>query len=65
MTEINEYYTVPEVSKILRVSPQTVLKYIKKQEIKAFRMSNQWRINKLSLETFIERNSNERIIKQK
>jgi excisionase family DNA binding protein len=56
---------VPEVSKILRVSPQTVLKYIKKQEIKAFRMSNQWRINKLSLETFIERNSNDRIIKQK
>jgi len=60
-----EFYTVPEVKKILKVSTQTVLKYIKKREIIGFRMGNQWRVSKEGLEAFIDRHSNERIIEDK
>ncbi|QLY40200.1 helix-turn-helix domain-containing protein [Hujiaoplasma nucleasis] len=62
--ETRDFYTVPEIAKVLKVSPQTVLKLLKKNELKGFRMSNQWRISKLSLDAFIDRNSNERILKK-
>jgi excisionase family DNA binding protein len=57
-----EFYTVPEVKKILKVTTQTVLKYIKNRELKGFRMGNQWRVSKKGLEDFIDRHSNEREI---
>ena len=57
-----EFYTVPEVKKILKVSTQTVLKYIKNRELKGFRMGNQWRVSKAGLEAFIDRHSNDREI---
>jgi excisionase family DNA binding protein len=57
-----EYYTVPEVKRILKVSTQTVLKYLKNRELKGFRLGNQWRVSKKGLENFIDRNSNEREI---
>ncbi len=59
-----EFYTVPEVKKILKVTRQTVLNYIKKKELKGFRMGNQWRVSKEGLEAFIERHSNDREIKK-
>ena len=57
-----EFYTVPEVKKILKVSTQTVIKYVRNKELKGFRMGNQWRISKKGLEDFIDRHSNEREI---
>ena len=57
-----EFYTVPEVKKILKVSTQTVLKYIKNRELKGFRMGNQWRVSMDGLENFIDRKSNDRKI---
>lgn len=59
-----EFYTVPEIKKILKVSTQTVMKYVKKRDLIGFRIGNQWRVSKKSLEVFIDRNSNERIIKE-
>lgn len=62
MQKQTDFYTVPEVKKILKVSTQTVLKYLKNRELKGFRLGNQWRVSKKGLEDFIDRNSNDRKI---
>lgn len=62
MQKQTDFYTVPEVKKILKVSTQTVLKYLKNRELKGFRLGNQWRVSKKGLEDFIDRRSNDRKI---
>lgn len=62
MQKQTEFYTVPEVKKILKVTTATVLKYLKSRELKGFRLGNQWRVSKKGLEDFIDRHSNDREI---
>ena len=48
-------YTLEEVAVILKVSTKTLKKLIEKGEMKAFRVGNRWRVNKIDLGTFMEK----------
>lgn len=52
------YYTLKEVSKLLRVSERTMYRYIKSGKLKAIKIGY-WRIDKQSLDAFIKRSSNQ------
>ena len=52
-----EIYTINDLMEILKVTRRTLQDYIKKGKIKAFKMGNEWRITRQSLEDFIERNT--------
>jgi len=58
-----EFYTIAEVKKILKLSSQTILKYIRKKELLGFQSGSKWVISKKSVEDFIDRHSNEEIPK--
>ncbi len=51
------FYTVYEVAQILRVHWQTVLNYIKRDELKAVKLHRGYRISESSLNKFIEERS--------
>ena len=48
------YYTVDEVSKVLKISPSTVRKYIRNGDLKAFKVTPRggWRIREDVLKSF-------------
>ncbi len=48
-------FTVQEVSQLLRLSVLTIYKYIKEQRIEAVEFGGHYRIEKDSLDQFIER----------
>jgi len=52
-----EILTINELMELLKVTRRTLQDYIKKGKIKGFKMGNEWRITKQSLEDFIERNT--------
>ena len=52
-----EIYTINDLMEILSVTRRTLLEYIKNGKIKAFKMGNEWRVTKQSLEDFIDRNT--------
>ncbi|MFH5880913.1 helix-turn-helix domain-containing protein [Liberiplasma polymorphum] len=52
------YYTINDLIKMLNVSRFTLHKYIKKKEIKAFKVGNSWRVTETELQRFIEKKSN-------
>jgi len=47
------FLTVDQVALILQVSRNTIVKLIKKEEIKAFRVGKQYRIQKEQFNTFL------------
>lgn len=47
-------YTVSEAEDILKLSRMTILRYIKKGEIKASLIGNQYRIKKEHLDAFLD-----------
>lgn len=56
MTEpIEKIYTLKEVADILRVSIRTIYRMIKSGELDAFRVRDEYRIRKSTVEAFIER----------
>ncbi len=52
------HYTLNDLITILGITRVTLLKYIKKSELRAFKLGNQWRVTQEELTKFIERNSN-------
>ena len=56
---IEKLLTIKEVSKILRVSERSVLRYIESGRLKASRIG-QWRIKEKDLEKFLKENENVR-----
>lgn len=50
---INEFLTVAEVSKLLRISNLTLYKYIKEGKIAVLELGGHYRISKTSLNSFI------------
>jgi len=52
-----EIYTINDLMDILKVTRRTLQEYIKKGKIKAFKMGNEWRVTRESLEDFIDRNT--------
>lgn len=53
-----ELYTVTEISEILKLDVETIRRYIYKEELKAFKIGNSWRIKEEDLKVFIEKSSN-------
>ncbi len=54
---IEDFLTIKEVAKELRVSERSVMRYIKAKKLRASKMG-QWRIKKKDLEHFFKANSN-------
>lgn len=51
----DEYYTIEEVAKLLKVAYLTVYRWIQDEKLKAFKAGKQYRINKSDLQVFMER----------
>jgi excisionase family DNA binding protein len=55
MERNDEILTINELMEILKVTRKTLLLYISKGKIKAFKVGNQWRITRDSLNNYIDR----------
>jgi excisionase family DNA binding protein len=56
MLEVDErYLTLPEVAERLKVSRRTVYRWIKDQDLNAFKFANEYRITERDIEDFLER----------
>ena len=55
---MNEYYTLEEVARKLRVSNITIYRYIKTKKLKALKLQRDWRIGAKDLEDFLKSSSN-------
>lgn len=55
--ENKDIYTTVEVAEILSITRKTLNSYITEKKIKAFKIGNEWRITRESLDAFIEKNS--------
>ena len=53
---VAELYTPREVAKIVRVTRTTIYQHIKKGQLKAIRIGNQYRITKAQLEEYLQQN---------
>lgn len=51
-----EYYSIKEVSKKLKVAYLTVYRWIKAKKLPAYKLGKQYRIEKQELEKFINKN---------
>lgn len=54
--ENNEFYTVEQIAKLLKVHWQTVLNYIKRGKLKAVKLGKGYRISKGAINGFIKEN---------
>lgn len=50
-----QYYTIEEVAKMLKVVYLTVYRWIQDDKLKAYKAGKQYRIKKLDLDKFVER----------
>jgi len=48
-----EFYTIKEISKLLKVAYLTVYRWVQEGKIIAFKVGKQYRIRKIDLENFI------------
>ena len=51
-------FTVTEISKLLKLDVETIRRYIYKEELKAYKIGNAWRVKEEDLKQFIEKKSN-------
>ncbi len=54
----DEFYTLREVAKLLKVSYMTVFRWVKSEKIPAYKFEKQYRVSKEDLEKFIEERKN-------
>lgn len=54
--ENNEFYTVGQVARLLKIHWQTVLNYIKAGKLKAVKLGKGYRIEKQALDQFVKDN---------
>ena len=57
-----EIYTINDLMEILKVTRRTLQAYIKNGKIKGFKMGNEWRVTRESLEDFIDRYTSEETV---
>lgn len=57
MENSDAFYTVEQVSELLKIHWQTVLNYIKNGKLKAVRLGKGYRIQKEELDNFIKKQS--------
>jgi len=57
MTDMKEeqYYSIEEVAKMLKVAYLTVYRWIQARKLQAFKIGKQYRINKAELDRFIQK----------
>ena len=51
-------YSVKEVADILDMNPETIKRYIHREELKAYKVGREWRIKVSDLEKFVFSESN-------
>ncbi len=51
-------YSVKEVADILDMNPETIKRYIHREELKAYKVGREWRIKVSDLEEFVFSESN-------
>ena len=49
-----EIYTPDEIAEKLKISEQTVRKYLRQEKIKGFKLGNSWRVKEKDLLEFID-----------
>ena len=57
-------YTIEEVAKILKLSTESIRRYLKSGTLKGSRLGRQWRISEEDLNKFFENNSNKKNTKE-
>ena len=57
---MEEYLTVEEIAKNLKVRKETVLRWIKNKELKATKIVRSWRISETDFEEFMSDRSNKK-----
>jgi excisionase family DNA binding protein len=56
MLEVDErYLTLPEVAERLKVSRRTVYRWIKAEDLNAYKFANEYRITERDIEDFLQR----------
>jgi len=54
MEKHRAFYTLPEVAEMLKVSRQTVYRWIRSGELEAYKLGHDWRVEKTDLDRFLE-----------
>lgn len=49
----DEFYTLHEIAKLLKVSYMTVFRWVRAGKLEAYKIEKQYRINRESLEKFV------------
>ena len=60
-----EIYTPDEIAEKLKVSEQTIRRYLREKKLEGFKIGNNWRIKEKSFLDFIEERSSSNKEKQK
>lgn len=60
MIEEKKFYTVTEIAKSLRVSRNTVLRWLNKGILRGYRSGRQWRIAEDDFEQWLEQRANQK-----
>ncbi|MCX7881012.1 MAG: helix-turn-helix domain-containing protein [Patescibacteria group bacterium] len=50
----NQFYTIEEIAKILKVSYLTVYRWIRAKKLSAYKIEKQYRIKKIDFDLFIK-----------
>ena len=53
--QINKFYLVEELAKVLRVSKMTIYRYIKAKKIKAYKIGKEFRIDHEEFNNFLNK----------
>jgi len=53
--QINKFYLVEELAKVLRVSKMTIYRYIKAKKIKAYKIGKEFRIDYEEFNKFLDK----------
>jgi len=62
MVQPKEVMNIREASQYLRISPDTLYKYVALERIPAFKLGNRWRFKKTVLDEWMELKSRSRVI---
>jgi len=55
MMRNNNFYTAEELAKELRVNIMTIYRYIKAGKLKAYKLSKEFRIDKIEFQRFLDK----------
>lgn len=56
---IKNYYTVEQISEMLKIHPKTIQRYIREGRLRAAKIGKSWRVTGHDLSLFVEKNSGE------